>query len=440
MITAQKNNPLYKSEKWLRRIYYDNELKLSMRILCKICKIGMSQLKTYFDKFDIERKKNTIVQKDGYLVKNTPENYQHPELKSKYLIRYIHVLLMEEYINNYPNRGIETRGITRDSIIKGKNNDKDYFFIRNGYEVHHINFNKFDSRLDNLWLFSKGEHSGIRSNLNKCLEILIKINQISFSRGKYYFNDAIDCRNFDSKQIKDAFNPKILFPYRDIKVIKEAIKSIDWSTINEEWNNLNPYHDCSKCNPLYNNKGWMKRIFSDERFNLSDKLLGAICGVNPNTIYLKHKKFGIAANYDGFKRIKSGGYILKELPTLSKQPYAISPKRSFKKYIYEHRAVIENYLIKLSKRIPITPREKRDFRIAKDYLEAGIYLKPNCIVHHINLDKNDNRIDNLWCYIDEKNHKTLHGTLFMIVEDLLRLDFIRFSEEGYTINHWFHFN
>lgn len=434
---CSNGNPLYKSEEWLRRIYYDDDLRLSMRKICKICKIGMLKLKTYFDRFGIERKKNEIILKNDYWVKYMPKDYQHPELESKYIIRSIHILVMEEYINKHPNKGIGTRGITKDNIIQGKYNDNNYFFIKIGYEVHHINFVKRDSRLVNLWLFSKGEHSGIRSNLNKCLEILIKLDQISFAQEKYFFNNTIDCRNLNSMQKEDKLHPIIIFPFRDIKNIEQAIKSIDWSTVNENWNNLNPYHDCSKYNCLYNHKGWMKRVFSDERFNLSDKLLGAICGVNPNTIYLKRKKFGISANYGGFKRIKSGGYILKELPSSSKHPYAISPKRSNKKYIYEHRTVMEEYLAKLSTRIPITPRERRDLRIAKDYLEEGIYLKTNCIVHHINLDKYDNQIDNLWCYTEEQDHKNLHATLFLIVEDLLRLDFIRFSVGGYTIDHWF---
>ncbi|MHA1107041.1 MAG: HNH endonuclease [Promethearchaeota archaeon] len=199
---CSNRNPLYKHKEWLRRIYYDNDLDLSMRKICKICKIGMTKLATYFDRFGIERKKNKIVMKDGYLVKNMPEEYKHPEIKNKYIVRSLHILVMEEYINQHRNLGIGTRGITKDRIIKGKNNDIDYFFVKIGYEVHHINYNKSDSRLDNLWLFSKREHSGMRATLYNCLEILIKLNQIYFVQGMYLFNNKIDCKILNSVQKK----------------------------------------------------------------------------------------------------------------------------------------------------------------------------------------------------------------------------------------------
>jgi len=63
-----------------------------------------------------------------------PKDYQHPELKSKYIIRSIHILVMEEYINKHLNKGIGTRGITKSSVIQGKYNDNNYFFIKIGYE------------------------------------------------------------------------------------------------------------------------------------------------------------------------------------------------------------------------------------------------------------------------------------------------------------------
>jgi len=39
--SCSKGNPLYKHEEWLRKIYYDDDLNLSIR---KICKIGMTKL------------------------------------------------------------------------------------------------------------------------------------------------------------------------------------------------------------------------------------------------------------------------------------------------------------------------------------------------------------------------------------------------------------
>ncbi|MHA1747525.1 MAG: hypothetical protein ACTSXN_08140, partial [Promethearchaeota archaeon] len=64
------------------------------------------------------------------------------------------------------------------------------------------NYNKSDSRLDNLWLFSKREHSGMRATLYNCLEILIKLNQIYFVQGMYLFNNKIDCKILNSVQKK----------------------------------------------------------------------------------------------------------------------------------------------------------------------------------------------------------------------------------------------
>ena len=83
-----------------------------------------------------------------------------------------------------------------------------------------------------------------------------------------------------------------------------------------------------------------------------------------------------SSNWRGGKGISSHGYIKIFMP---EHPYA-----SVAGYVYEHRLIMEKHI--------------------------GRYLKPTEVVHHIDQNKQNNKIDNL-LLLTNKNHVMLHRFL-----------------------------
>ncbi len=446
------DNPLYEHEGWLKQVYYDPDLDLSMRDLCKICQITMVKLQKYFDKYGLIRKKYSELVRAGYKELYMPPDYLHPELKGNNIGRMEHIVIMEEYINSHRDLGIGTHGITDNCLIKGKNKGKDYYFIKVGYEIHHINFIRLDNNINNLWIFSKEQHGKVKGTLYNCFKYLIKLNQIYFIDGIYYLNRDFDYRKESPSIIEEVMKPierEILFPFSDIKNLRNTIRDINWDDITDweipfqsNWNaplrklKLDPKKECSKENPLYLFKLWMERILTDDRFNLSDNLIGEICGITGTHIQRVRKDLGIAKTAYRAKRvITNKNYILIDLPDDYGNPFAIKQKSTSKRRLLEHRYIMERYLAELLlKTSQFSEHELRDFKIARNCLVDGKYLKPCCEVHHINLDGFDNRIENLWITQSKDEHLSIHSTLLELVNELLNLGFLIFKNEEYSLD------
>ena len=90
----------------------------------------------------------------------------------------------------------------------------------------------------------------------------------------------------------------------------------------------------------------------------------------------------------------------------------------------EHRYIIENYL-----------SEHPELEISQNCLLDGKYLKPEYIVHHINLDTLDNRLENLWVCEGPSEHNSVHKSLLGIVEPLLKSRLLFFKEGEYSLNY-----
>lgn len=59
----------------------------------------------------------------------------------------------------------------------------------------------------------------------------------------------------------------------------------------------------------------------------------------------------------------------------------------------------------------------------------GRKLKEDEIVHHINLDKKDNRISNLWVAPNRKVHAIAHGSINKLIKPLFEANLIKFNKK-----------
>ena len=105
-----------------------------------------------------------------------------------------------------------------------------------------------------------------------------------------------------------------------------------------------------------------------------------------SSIYEKCRKYGRDKKYKGW-HIDGGGY---------KQ---IGNGRN--SYMAEHRIIITNHI--------------------------GRKLLRSEIVHHINCDKSDNRIENLYLCKDASSHSTIHHSLQKLLKELMERNIVKFN-------------
>lgn len=427
---CSRTNPLYKHKKWLETVYNNKDLNLTDQLISEVCGVHLTTVQNWRKIHNIPAKVWTNgkwVEGRGYVKILMPRGYSHPELvlvKGRN-IRFEHVIVMEKYLSEH----LELEWSKR-YLIDGK-------YLKKGTVVHHINFRKSDNRLENLWLYENTEsHKKIDRSLNECFRDLIKLNQIGFKDGKYYLNTNFDRKNLSWSQIKEILKPISINPHKDINLIKEEIKKINWKEISDDWNVkirenqpsekkilLDPYSDCSDRNPLYLHKKWVDRLVNDEIFNLTQRRLAKLCDVDRGVIFywskVKHR-IDMENERRGFgKRISSSGRVWIKVLEGYRNPIAQKNKGN----MYEHRYILEQYLAK-----------NPEFDWSKNYLLDGKYLKSECLVHHINFDPLDNRLENLWLCENNLEHRQLETSLTVFVDGLLKSDCIVFRTGKYNIN------
>ena len=228
---------------------------------------------------------------------------------------------------------------------------------------------------------------------------------------------------------------------KDINDIKEKIKKIDWDKISTEWNVmkfinrpfeeqnsfnkilLNPKLHCSKSNPLYMHKKWLEHLYNFKDF--SDRLIAKICSVDHTTISYWRKKNNIPTRLDKGSWIDTrSGKKMLYMPEDYQHPELVPIARGEGRYVRpEHIVIMENYLM-----------EHPELEISKKYLINSRYLKIGCIIHHINYNPQDNRIENLWLFEDNAEHNATNTSLFNCFSDLIKLNQISFEAGIYYVN------
>lgn len=410
-LPCSKVNPLYKHKEWITRVCNDtslnNDKRLSNRIISKTCNIDKGAIQRSRNKFNIER----------YMI-TKPSKYKPS--RSKILdIRREHQEVILKFLRKNPNHVLANK-----YLIQGR--------LKEGIEIHHINFDKRDNRYENLWIYSsKSKHQKGEASLNLCFEKLIKMGQITFSQGRYFLNKKINYRSLNYSDIKDILELEKPDYYKKLENIKETIKKIDWNSISQDWTvsfkgkgsnqytpdivvTLDPYSDCSKDNPLYIHKQWFERIITDKRFHIQEKDIAQLCGEKLNTIRdWKFRKHKLKKSFIPRRTIVSTVRIPDK-----DHPFAFEGNR-----MKLHRYVAEQYLA-----------NHTESEISRICMKDGKYLRPECPVHHINYDRSDNNIKNLWVFPDRSNHHLTHQELVRLVPELLSIGFLRFNKGNYELS------
>lgn len=124
------------------------------------------------------------------------------------------------------------------------------------------------------------------------------------------------------------------------------------------------------------------------------------------------------------KRIidKSDGRIWIRVPKSYGNP-VVEKDDHHRRLMLEHRYIMERYFAK-----------HLELAIAQKCLIDEKYLKPECEVHHINLDCQDNRKENLWVYENNKKHKRARKSLYGLINELLTSKKVIFEKCQYFLN------
>lgn len=431
---CSRKNPLYIHKEWLERIYNDEELKLTDLRIAQICDVTTSTINRWRKKLKIPTKKGSGRWiHEGRVNLYMPKDYQHPEItrNKKGVIRYEHTVIIEKFLSENPELEISKK-----CLVKGK-------YLKKGCVVHHINNNPQDNKLENLWVFENlSEHILSGKTLYSCFSDLIKLNQIYFKSGKYFLNRHFSYKDLSLSEIKNKImKSNVIIPYKNIDIVREEIKKIDWDSLTDNWTVkyyptsrtpyktilLNPYLDCSNENPLYRHKEWVKHPVLDKEFNLTDSRLGKVCDIpKSKALYWRERAHCIytKTNPRGFKQyLKKEGakeIIMIRVPEDYANPFAMNNRG----FMREHRYIMERHLV-----------EHPELKISQKYLFDDKYLKLTCVVHHINFDSNDNRLENLWMCENESEHQFIERILVTFVDELLKSKLIVFRKGEYSLDY-----
>jgi len=175
--TKGEKNPNYKGKKWLgthvaNRCPHCGELKVEQSKYCKKCRMN------FFNPFKGKKHSKSSLEKIGRASKKMWKEKQKEieGRKHKDSLGYIKVL-------NYSHPNSKYNHVFEHVLIMSKQLGRP---IKSEERIHHINGDKTDNRIENLYLCSDlREHQNVHHSLDKLLKYLLENKAIKFQNGRY---------------------------------------------------------------------------------------------------------------------------------------------------------------------------------------------------------------------------------------------------------------
>lgn len=192
---CSKENPLYLFRPWMERILTDERFNLSDGQIGGICGVsGTHNQRVRNNLLNIPKPSFRFkrVKSNKYILIDLPDNYDNPfsiiqSSGKKQLLEHRYIL--EKYLadllsktSQFSERELRDLEIARNCLIREK-------YLNPSCEVHHINLDGFDNRIENLWVIQpKNEHMSIHSTLLQLVNELLNLGLIIFKEGEYFLD------------------------------------------------------------------------------------------------------------------------------------------------------------------------------------------------------------------------------------------------------------
>ena len=153
-------------------------------------------------------------------------------------------------------------------------------------------------RMTEAYHFEKNHQEIVGSKYSREITTFYKNLKDNIKNFKFPAKILNQYPNIKTEKVEIGWKLKSYELTRDEERIKEEIRSINWSTISQNWNLptgevLIPTKKSSRTNPLYKHKAWLECVYKNIEWGLSDKKIARITNTSLTIINYWRKKLKI---------------------------------------------------------------------------------------------------------------------------------------------------